>query len=75
ISTYHHFEDPVGLLKNARSSLKQNGTLAIGEWLKATSQEKVIEQVEAAGFRLERIETFLKENDLYIYLFKINTEK
>jgi len=31
ISAYHHFEDPVALLRNARSALKPDGTLAIGE--------------------------------------------
>jgi len=74
ISTYHHFEDPVELLKNARSSLKPGGIVAIGEWLKATSPEKVKKQVIAAGYTLDHVETFLKKNDLYIYIFK-NTKK
>ncbi len=32
ISSYHHFSDPVTLMKNARSSLKSDGKIAIGEW-------------------------------------------
>lgn len=75
ISAYHHFEDPVELLRNARSSLKPEGILAIGEWLKATSPEKVKTQVIAAGYKLDRIETFLKKNDLYIYIFKNNMKE
>ena len=72
ISTYHHFDDPVELLKNARSSLKPNGILAIGEWLTQTSPEKVKAQVIAAGYKHVRTETFLKKNNLYIYIFKNN---
>ena len=74
ISAYHHFDDPVELLKNARPALKEDGTLAIGEWLTATSPENVISQMEAAGFKLERTETFLKKNNLSIYIFKIDPE-
>lgn len=70
ISAYHHFQDPIKLLKNARSSLKPDGILAIGEWLGATSPEQVKAQMIAAGYELLRIETFLEKNDLYIYIFK-----
>ena len=75
ISTYHHFEDPVELMKNARSSLKPDGLVAIGEWLKSTSPDKVKAQMTAAGYSLVRIETFLKKNGLYIYIFKNNMEE
>ena len=75
ISTYHHFEDAVKLMKNARSSLKPGGILAIGEWLKATSPQKVKKQMIAAGYTLVRTETFLKKNDLYIYIFKNNLKE
>ena len=33
ISSYHHFSDPVTLMRNARSALKPDGIVAIGEWL------------------------------------------
>lgn len=71
ISAYHHFDDPVELLKNAKQSLKPGGVVAIGEWLNATSPEKIESQMRSAGFRLERTETFLEKNNLYIYIFKI----
>lgn len=75
ISAYHHFDDPVELLKNARSSLKPEGILAIGEWLNSTSPEKIEAQITGAGYTLERTETFLEKNDLYIYIFKCNQEE
>lgn len=72
ISAYHHFADPIALLRNARAALKPEGMLAIGEWLSSTSPEDVEAQVSAAGYRLERTETFLESNDLYIYVFRID---
>jgi ubiquinone/menaquinone biosynthesis C-methylase UbiE len=72
ISAYHHFNDPVKLMRNARPSLKTGGVLAIGEWLNATSPEQVEAQMKAAGYKLERTETFLEKNNLYIYLFRID---
>jgi SAM-dependent methyltransferase len=77
ISSYHHFEDPVELLRNARSALKPTGILAIGEWLpedensrEASTPEKMTAQMKEAGYRLERTETFLKANNMYIYIFR-----
>jgi ubiquinone/menaquinone biosynthesis C-methylase UbiE len=72
ISSYHHFEDPTALLRNARTALKPDGMLAIGEWLRSTSPELVEAQVSAAGFRLERTETLLEANGMYIYVFRID---
>jgi ubiquinone/menaquinone biosynthesis C-methylase UbiE len=78
ISSYHHFDDPVALLRKARPALKSGGILAIGEWLpkhendKAYSTPEQMEaQMKAAGYKLERIETFLKNNNMYIYVFRI----
>jgi ubiquinone/menaquinone biosynthesis C-methylase UbiE len=34
ISSYHHFSDPVALMRNARLGLKPTGRLAIAEWVK-----------------------------------------
>ena len=77
ISSYHHFEDPVELLRNARSALKPTGILAIGEWLpedensrEASTPEKMTAQMKEAGYRLDRTETFLKANNMYIYIFR-----
>jgi len=71
ISAYHHFNDPVALMRNARPSLKPGGVIAIGEWLNATLPEQVEAQMKAAGYRLDRTETFLEKNNLYIYIFRI----
>jgi ubiquinone/menaquinone biosynthesis C-methylase UbiE len=70
ISAYHHFQDPVALMRNARASLKPDGIVAIGEWLDATSPEQVETQMKAAGYKLDRTETFLEKNNLYIYIFR-----
>jgi ubiquinone/menaquinone biosynthesis C-methylase UbiE len=81
ISAYHHFEDPVALLRNARSALKPDGTLAIGEWFptderpqSGTPPEKMEAQMNAAGYRLERLETFLKANRMNIYIFRMGDD-
>ena len=72
ISAYHHFEDPIKLMRNARSALKSDGMLAIGEWIRATSPEQMETQMNAAGYTLERIEKFLEKNNLYIYIFRLD---
>jgi len=74
ISAYHHFDDPVALLGNARASLKPNGMLAIAEWLRSTSPEDMEAQMSAAGYRLDRTETFLEENGLHIYVFRLGDD-
>jgi ubiquinone/menaquinone biosynthesis C-methylase UbiE len=75
ISAYHHFDDPIALLRKARASLKPDGMLAIAEWLRSTSPEKVEAQVTEAGYELERTETFLEDNGLYIYIFRIDNNR
>jgi ubiquinone/menaquinone biosynthesis C-methylase UbiE len=77
ISSYHHFANPVLLMKRARPALKSNGLLAIGEWLPKNARNKSINtpqemeaELKAAGYRLERIETFLKKNNMFIYIFR-----
>jgi ubiquinone/menaquinone biosynthesis C-methylase UbiE len=77
VSSYHHFDDPVALLRRARSALKPNGRLAIGEWISihetgrhGTTSANIIKQMEIAGYALERIETFLKANNFLIYIFR-----
>ncbi len=72
ISAYHHFDDPIALLDKARASLKPDGILAIAEWLRSTSPEQMEAEMRAAGYRLERTETFLEANNLYIYVFRID---
>jgi ubiquinone/menaquinone biosynthesis C-methylase UbiE len=75
ISAYHHFDDPVALLRKARASLKPDGMLAIAEWLRSTSPEDVEAQMTEAGYELERTETFLEDNGLYIYIFRIDDNR
>jgi ubiquinone/menaquinone biosynthesis C-methylase UbiE len=77
ISSYHHFNDPVALMKNARPALKPTGRLAIAEWVRVpggrgegTTPETMKSQIEEAGFVLERIDKSLEDNRLYIYLFR-----
>ena len=77
VSSYHHFDDPVALLRRARAALKADGRLAIGEWISihevgrhGTTSENIIKQMAAAGYVLERIETFLKANNFLIYVFR-----
>jgi ubiquinone/menaquinone biosynthesis C-methylase UbiE len=72
ISAYHHFDDPTALLGKARTSLKPDGMLAIAEWLGSTSPETMEAQMSAAGYKLERTETFLEANNLYIYIFRVD---
>jgi len=77
ISSYHHFDDPVKLLRNAKPALKPTGILAVGEWLpedkdsgEGTPPELMTTQMKEAGYKLDRIETFLKANNMYIYIFR-----
>lgn len=79
ISSYHHFEDPVTLMRNARPALKPDGRLAIAEWLpkgedtmETTTPEEMEAQMKAAGYKLDRIDKFLEANRLYIYLFRLD---
>ncbi len=76
ISSYHHFADPIALLRNARPALKSSGIVAIGEWLPTEDNpseyrtpEKIEAEMKEAGYKLERIERFLEKNNLYIYIF------
>jgi ubiquinone/menaquinone biosynthesis C-methylase UbiE len=77
VSSYHHFADPVTLLRRARSALKPGGRLAIGEWVtiheagrQNKSSAQIINEVESAGYVLERVDPFLKGNNFLIYIFR-----
>ena len=72
ISSYHRFEYPVKLMRNARPALKPDGMLAIGEWIWTVSPEQMETQMNAAGYSLERIEKFLEKNNFYIYIFRLD---
>lgn len=77
VNSYHHFDDPVTLLRRARSALKSDGRLAIGDWItiheagrRSKTSATIIREVESAGYSLLRVETFLKANNFLIYLFR-----
>lgn len=76
INVYHHLARPVPLIKSVRPSLKPGGLLAIvdrdpeksgGAGNHNTPRERLIRQVESSGFVLEREETFLEEDNIYIF--------
>ena len=58
VNSYHHFSQPVSLLKNAYPALKNSGTLAIIEGVPgrgysghSTPQKEIIKQMEQAGYQ------------------------
>lgn len=74
-NTYHHFEYPQPTLASIRRALRPGGGLVIVDfrhqaghssaWAMGhvrAGEEAVIAEVEAAGFRLEGRESFLREN-------------
>lgn len=78
VSSYHHFDDPVYLLRNARSALKPEGKLVVVEWIpwsrndkEGTPPEKLKEEMNEAGYRLERLESLDLAKKLNIYIFRI----
>ena len=77
VSSYHHFRDPVSLLRNARPALKADGRLAIVEWLpwsesdrEGTTSENMEAQMKVAGYRLESTESLAVDKPLNIYIFR-----
>jgi len=73
-NTYHHLEKPVELVRNLLPTLNDNGVLAIVERDKdrsahkdeATSQKDFIAQMDQAGFEVIKIDTSMKEDNIYI---------
>lgn len=77
ISSYHHFDNPVSLLGNARAALKPDGKLAIVEWIpwnekdeEGTYPEQMEAEMNEAGYRLEKTESLELEKRLNIYIFQ-----
>lgn len=75
INVYHHLEKPVELLKNIIPTLKPEGTLVIvehdpvksGYSTESTSKEELVKQADEAGYKLERMETFLARDNIYFF--------
>lgn len=77
VSSYHHFSDPVALIRKSQSALKEGGRLAIAEWLpwndgdrEGTKPEDVEAQMETAGYRLIGKERLDVAKPLIVYLFR-----
>jgi ubiquinone/menaquinone biosynthesis C-methylase UbiE len=73
--TYHHFEQPRAMLAAIRRALRAGGVLVVIDFERREGQspgwilghvragkQQVIEEIEAAGFRLAADEALLKEN-------------
>ena len=77
-NTYHHLEKPVDLVRNLLPALKENGRLVIVERdydrsphkQEATTKEDFIKQMDQAGFKVVTIDTFMREDNIYICLPK-----
>lgn len=75
INSYHHFEEPVQLLRNIAPALKPGGHLVIIEHDPAktsspnhsTAQDTVRQHAGAAGYTLTATETFLELDTIYIF--------
>ena len=82
ISTYHHLEKPVEMLRNTTACLKENGTLIIVERdpvktgqtsRESTSAETIERQADEAGYYLLKTDRELLERD-NVYFFKVKKE-
>jgi ubiquinone/menaquinone biosynthesis C-methylase UbiE len=75
INSYHHFDQPVALLRNMAPALKRDGRLVIIEHdpVKtnssghSTAQDTVRSHATAAGYELIAIKTFLELDTIYIF--------
>lgn len=76
IAAFHDFEKKVEWLNNVKSCLKPGGTLVIVEMdpdkrgrghSHLMTKEEILETVKKSGFKLDRIETFLSNHNIYIY--------
>ena len=76
VYVFHHLDKPVEFLENIKPSLKEGAPLVIleqdpdkfddakGHFYK---KEKILKEVKKSGFKLDRIETFLPRDTIYIY--------
>ncbi len=75
VNVHHHLDKPVELIKNLIPTLKREGILVIVEndpeksgWTSLmTLKEVLLQQVDQAGFKLVKIETFLPEDNIYFF--------
>lgn len=79
INVYNAFEDPVRFLRNIAPALKPGGTLAIvlddpaksgGESARSATREEFLASVDKAGYKVEKEETFLQRDGLFVLHLK-----
>lgn len=77
VSTYHHLEKPVEMMRNTIPALKKDGVLVIVErdpvktgqtGSESTSREKLKSDAEKAGFEINKINSELLERDNIYFL-------
>ncbi len=75
INVYHHLDMPVALVRNILPSLKPAGFLAIVDAdpeksnfgpNHSTPMKEMLAQLDEAGYKLIRVETFLPDDNIYI---------
>ena len=77
INVYHHADDSVALLRNARASLKPDGILVVVECDPAKADwgaehgcvapDEMVRQLSGAGYELVRTDSFLREDSLNVF--------
>jgi predicted methyltransferase len=76
IAAFHDFEKPVEWLENVKAYMKPEATLVIVEKDPGKSgyssdhhmtEEEILETLEKGGFQLVKMETFLEDDNIFIY--------
>jgi len=68
--TYRHLDKPVEVLANIAPSLKPGGVIAIIEsknYNRDPAKNEIIKNAGLAGYKLAKLETFLPEDDIYLF--------
>ena len=68
--TYRHLDVPIEVLKNIAPSLKRGGVVAVIEskrYNRDPANNEIIQNAGLAGYTLARLETFLPEDDIYLF--------
>jgi ubiquinone/menaquinone biosynthesis C-methylase UbiE len=70
VDTFHHIDDRIAYLRNLRRALRPSGRVAVVDWQKRAlpvgpemdhklAREQVVDEMDAAGYRLAEEPTFL----------------
>lgn len=77
---FHEFKNPAKWLENVKSSMKSNATLVIIDrdpektnsgWGHFMKKDDILATVKKADFELVRLETFLKNDNIFIFRMKL----